>query len=118
MVIPWDGFPLSKLIALADPKPEAKYVSFTTFNDPKNVPGQRSAALDWPYFEGLRLDEAQHPGVATVEQAEPPDALIDGEPSLRCAVDQHRVAPSCFNACWVVPSHRFFCCLRAGRLAG
>ena len=60
MVIPWDGFPLSKLIALADPKPEAKFVSFTTFNDPKNVPGQRSEVLDWPYFEGLRLDEANH----------------------------------------------------------
>ena len=60
MVIPWDGFPLAKLIALADPKPEAKFVSFTTFLDPKNVPGQRSDALEWPYFEGLRLDEANH----------------------------------------------------------
>ena len=60
MVIPWDGFPLAKLIALADPKPEAKFVTFTTFNDPKNVPGQRGRALDWPYFEGLRLDEANH----------------------------------------------------------
>ena len=60
MVIPWDGFPLAKLIAFADPKPEAKFVSFTTFNDPKNVPGQRGSALDWPYFEGLRLDEANH----------------------------------------------------------
>jgi sulfoxide reductase catalytic subunit YedY len=60
MVIPWDGFPLAKLIALADPKPEAKFVTFTTFNDPKNVPGQRGSALEWPYFEGLRLDEANH----------------------------------------------------------
>ena len=60
MVIPWDGFPLSKLIKFADPKPEAKFVTFTTFNDPKNVPGQRSSALNWPYFEGLRLDEANH----------------------------------------------------------
>jgi sulfoxide reductase catalytic subunit YedY len=60
MVIPWDGFPLAKLIALADPKPEAKFVTFTTFNDPKNVPGQRESSLDWPYFEGLRLDEANH----------------------------------------------------------
>jgi methionine sulfoxide reductase catalytic subunit len=60
MVIPWDGFPLSKLIALADPKAEAKFVTFTTFNDPKNVPGQRGSALEWPYFEGLRLDEANH----------------------------------------------------------
>jgi sulfoxide reductase catalytic subunit YedY len=60
MVVPWDGFPLSKLIALADPKAEAKFVTFTTFNDPKNVPGQRSSALDWPYFEGLRIDEANN----------------------------------------------------------
>jgi sulfoxide reductase catalytic subunit YedY len=60
MIIPWDGFPLSKLIAFADPKPEAKFVTFTTFNDPKNVPGQRRPSLDWPYFEGLRLDEANH----------------------------------------------------------
>ena len=60
MVIPWDGFPLSKLIAWADPKPEAKYVTFTTFHDPKNVPGQRRPVLDWPYLEGLRLDEANH----------------------------------------------------------
>jgi sulfoxide reductase catalytic subunit YedY len=60
MVIPWDGFPLAKLIALADPKPEAKFVTFTTFEDPKSAPGQRTSALDWPYFEGLRLDEANH----------------------------------------------------------
>lgn len=60
MVIPWDGFPLSKLIKLADPKPEAKFVTFTTLLDPKVMPGQRGSALDWPYFEGLRLDEANH----------------------------------------------------------
>jgi methionine sulfoxide reductase catalytic subunit len=60
MVIPWDGFPLAKLIKLADPKPEAKFVTFTTFNDPKSAPGQRRGSLDWPYFEGLRMDEAMH----------------------------------------------------------
>ena len=60
MVIPWDGFPLAKLIQFADPKPEAKFVTFTTFNDPKNVPGQRRPILEWPYFEGLRLDEAMN----------------------------------------------------------
>jgi len=59
-VIPWDGFPLAKLIALADPKPEAKYVKFTSFNDPKSSPGQRAKNLDYPYVEGLRLDEATH----------------------------------------------------------
>jgi len=60
MVVPWDGFALSKLIALADPKPEAKFVKFTTFVDRKSAPGQREAILDWPYVEGLRLDEANH----------------------------------------------------------
>ena len=60
MVIPWDGFPLAKLIKLADPKPEAKFVTFTTFHDPKSAPGQRRNNLDWPYLEALRLDEANH----------------------------------------------------------
>ncbi len=60
MVIPWDGFPLAKLIALADPKPEAKFVKFTSFNDPNSAPGQRQANLDYPYVEGLRMDEAAH----------------------------------------------------------
>ena len=60
MVIPWDGFPLAKLVQLADPKPEAKFVTFTTLHDPKVMPGQRRDSLDWPYFEGLRLDEATH----------------------------------------------------------
>ncbi|QYM79178.1 protein-methionine-sulfoxide reductase catalytic subunit MsrP [Horticoccus luteus] len=61
MVVPWDGFPLAKLIALADPLPTAKYVKFTTFYDPSAAVGQRSNSLDWPYVEGLRLDEAMHP---------------------------------------------------------
>lgn len=60
MVIPWDGFPLAKLIAFADPLPEAKYVRMTTVYDPKNIPDQRRSILDWPYVEGLRLDEAMH----------------------------------------------------------
>ncbi len=60
MVIPWDGFQLSKLLALADPKPEAKFVKFTTFLDPKSAPGQREGNLDYPYVEGLRVDEAMH----------------------------------------------------------
>ena len=60
MVIPWDGFQLSKLVALADPLPEAKFVKLTTLLDPKNMPGQRQRSLDWPYVEGLRLDEANH----------------------------------------------------------
>jgi methionine sulfoxide reductase catalytic subunit len=60
MVIPWDGFPLAKLIAFADPKPEAKYVKFTSFLDKKAAPGQREGNLDYPYIEGLRMDEAMN----------------------------------------------------------
>jgi methionine sulfoxide reductase catalytic subunit len=60
MVIPWDGFPLAKLVAFADPLPEAKFVKFTTILDKKNIPGQQDNALDWPYVEGLRLDEAMN----------------------------------------------------------
>lgn len=60
MVIPWDGFQLSKLVALADPKPEAKFLKMTTFLDPKSAPGQREGNLDYPYVEGLRLDEAMN----------------------------------------------------------
>jgi methionine sulfoxide reductase catalytic subunit len=60
MVVPWDGFQLSKLVALADPLPEAKFLKMTTFLDPKSSPGQRERNLDYPYVEGLRLDEANH----------------------------------------------------------
>jgi sulfoxide reductase catalytic subunit YedY len=60
MVIPWDGFQLSKLIALADPQPGAKFLKLTTFLDPKSAPGQRDGNLDYPYVEGLRLDEANN----------------------------------------------------------
>lgn len=60
MVVPWDGFQLSKLIALADPKSEAKFVTFTTFLDKKSSPGQRQGNLPYPYIEGLRLDEAMN----------------------------------------------------------
>jgi sulfoxide reductase catalytic subunit YedY len=60
MVIPWDGFPLAKLIEFANPKPEAKYVYFTSFLDPKDAEGQRDQGFGWPYVEGLRLDEARN----------------------------------------------------------
>jgi sulfoxide reductase catalytic subunit YedY len=60
MVIPWDGFQLSKLLALAGPKADAKFVKFTTFLDRKSAPGQADGNLDYPYIEGLRLDEAMH----------------------------------------------------------
>ncbi|MFC1942235.1 protein-methionine-sulfoxide reductase catalytic subunit MsrP [Chloroflexota bacterium] len=58
MVIPWIGFPLSRLLQDAHPKPEAKFVRFTSFYDPEQMPGDKS--LPFPYFEGLRLDEAVH----------------------------------------------------------
>jgi sulfoxide reductase catalytic subunit YedY len=61
MVIPWVGFPLRELIRRAEPTGNAKYIEFVTLNDPRQMPGQRSRVLDWPYVEGLRLDEAMHP---------------------------------------------------------
>jgi sulfoxide reductase catalytic subunit YedY len=61
MVIPWVGFSLSKLLDAVEPLSGAKYVAFETLLDPKRMPGQRTGVLDWPYVEGLRLDEAMHP---------------------------------------------------------
>lgn len=61
MVIPWVGFPLNELIRRAEPTGAARYVEFTTLHDPEQMPGQRTSVLDWPYVEGLRLDEAMHP---------------------------------------------------------
>ncbi|MBA3324183.1 MAG: protein-methionine-sulfoxide reductase catalytic subunit MsrP [Rhodobacteraceae bacterium] len=63
MVIPWIGVPLSEAIARAEPEPSAKYVAFETLVRPEEMPGQRGLfqTLEWPYVEGLRLDEAMHP---------------------------------------------------------
>ena len=61
MVIPWVGFPFNKLLADVEPNSQAKYVAFQTLYDPKRMPNQKSSVLDWPYVEGLRLDEAEHP---------------------------------------------------------
>jgi sulfoxide reductase catalytic subunit YedY len=61
MVIPWIGFPLGDLVKRFQPTSRAKYVEFTTLLDSKQMPGQRYAVLDWPYVEGLRMDEAVHP---------------------------------------------------------
>ncbi|HQS59296.1 MAG TPA: protein-methionine-sulfoxide reductase catalytic subunit MsrP [Gallionellaceae bacterium] len=61
MVIPWAGFSLSELIKQAEPNGNAKYLEFVTLQDPRQMPGQRSSVLDWPYVEGLRMDEAMHP---------------------------------------------------------
>jgi methionine sulfoxide reductase catalytic subunit len=65
MVIPWIGYPLAALLKQVEPRPGAKYVEFTTLKDPEQFPGQKpgffGGTLDWPYTEGLRLDEAMHP---------------------------------------------------------
>ncbi len=61
MVIPWVGIPLASVIKAMDHLGSAKYVAFQTLNDPEQMPGLRSPVLDWPYVEGLRLDEAMHP---------------------------------------------------------
>ncbi|MCC6455489.1 MAG: protein-methionine-sulfoxide reductase catalytic subunit MsrP [Caldilineaceae bacterium] len=60
MVIPWVGFPMSKLLKEVDPKSEAKYIKFTTILDPAQMPGQKMSILNWPYVEGLRIDEAMN----------------------------------------------------------
>jgi len=61
MVIPWVGFPLGALLKRVEPTSRAKYVAFTTLLDPKQMPEQRHNLLEWPYVEGLRIDEAMHP---------------------------------------------------------
>lgn len=61
MVIPWVGYSLADLIRRVEPLPGAKFVEFVTQADPKTMPGLRSGVLDWPYVEGLRMDEAMHP---------------------------------------------------------
>jgi len=61
MVIPWDGYPLSSLLSKVEPLGSAKYVEFVSLSDRKQMPGVNSPILDWPYREGLRLDEAMNP---------------------------------------------------------
>jgi methionine sulfoxide reductase catalytic subunit len=61
MVVPWVGFSLSELIKKVEPRANAKYVEFVTLADKATMPGLRSSVLDWPYVEGLRMDEAMHP---------------------------------------------------------
>ena len=61
MVIPWVGIPLADVLKRFEPTSEAKYVAFTTVMRPEEMPGLRRKVLDWPYREGLRIDEAMHP---------------------------------------------------------
>lgn len=61
MVVPWAGYSLSRLLAKVEPTGAAKFVAFETLNDPQRMPGQKEEVLQWPYVEGLRMDEAMHP---------------------------------------------------------
>jgi sulfoxide reductase catalytic subunit YedY len=61
MVIPWLGFPLSDFVSRFEPTSAARFVEFTTLMDPRQMPGERERILDWPYVEGLRMDEAMNP---------------------------------------------------------
>jgi sulfoxide reductase catalytic subunit YedY len=61
IVVPWTGFPLAALLSQVEPTPKAKYVAFETYYDPKQMPKGRWAGIQFPYVEGLRLDEAMHP---------------------------------------------------------
>ncbi len=61
MVIPWVGLPLASLVKWAEPTGNAKYIEFISANDSSTMPGVRSPILDWPYTEGLRMDEATNP---------------------------------------------------------
>src|SRR5437588_11366218 len=86
MVIPWVGFPLNALIKQAGPLGKAKFVAFETVMAPDQMPNQKHAVLDWPYVEGLRMDEAMHPlailAVGLYDEVLP---NVDGAP-LRLAV--------------------------------
>jgi sulfoxide reductase catalytic subunit YedY len=61
MVVPWTGYSVAELIRRVEPTGNAKFVEFVTLADPKQMPGVRSSVLDWPYVEGLRMDEAMQP---------------------------------------------------------
>ena len=60
MVVPWHGFPLARILEAVQPTPEARYLKFITVHRPRQMPGQKNGWYDWPYVEGLRLDEAMN----------------------------------------------------------
>ena len=85
MVVPWVGFPLGDLIKRFEPTSKANFVKFTTLHRPEEMRGQRGRALQWPYVEGLRMDEAMHPlailavgvyGKTLLNQQGPPLRLV------------------------------------------
>jgi sulfoxide reductase catalytic subunit YedY len=61
MVVPWVGYSLAELIKRVEPTGNAKFVEFVSLHDPEQMAGQKSSVLEWPYREGLRMDEAMHP---------------------------------------------------------
>ena len=61
MVVPWTGFPLSRLVELAEPSTEARFIRLESFFDPEVAPGQRKSSMPWPYYEGLSVAEATNP---------------------------------------------------------
>ena len=97
MVIPWVGFPLGDLIKRVEPQGGAKFVEFTTLHDPRQMPGQRVGVLDWPYVEGLRLDEAMHPltilavGLYGKVAAEPERRAAAAGRALEVRLQEHQV---------------------------
>lgn len=86
MVIPWDGFPLARLLKKVTPLPQAKYVSFTSLLDPNRMPGQKSGYFNWPYTEGLRLDEAMHDLTLIATGVYGKDLLIQNGAPIRLVV--------------------------------
>lgn len=86
MVIPWQGFPLNKLLAEVEPTAQAKYVRFETIMRPEEMPGQNSRWYTWPYVEGLRLDEAMNDLALLVTGVYGKPALPQNGAPLRLAV--------------------------------
>ena len=83
MVIPWTGFPLKVLLDRVQPAPKAKFVAFTSVLRPSELPGQKRDVLDWPYREGLRLDEAMNP--LTLLRWDSTERRCPTRTALRCA---------------------------------
>lgn len=86
MVIPWQGIPLCKLLKQAEPTSRAKYVEFVSLHRPKEMIGQRRGSLQWPYREGLRMDEAMHPLTLLVTGLYGKELLAQNGAPLRLAV--------------------------------
>ena len=101
MVIPWIGYSLAALLKKVEPTGQAKYVEFTTLKDPEQFPGQKAGffggSLDWPYTEGLRLDEAMHPltlltvGMYGTGAAQPERRADPGRHSLEVRLQERQV---------------------------